>query len=164
MIDLEYRRETAVIRIRSTKSGVLDSELLDRLAAALAYIGPDRPIILTGDRDVFAPDLDPVAGLARTEGWKRLQCALNALRAHPCPIVAAINGDAIGAGYTLAEAADMRIMSGGIVRPSTRSGESFYAKAAAEAGLVELHCSPGNLLDLALRLAAHDRSRAALTR
>lgn len=161
MLDLEHRQEAAVVRIRAS-AGVLEPELLDGLAAAIIYIGPDRPIVLTGDGGVFAHDLDPAPGPARTNALNRLPGVLAALRAHPLPVVAAINGDAIGAGYTLAEAADLRIMSGGVLQPMARHAMHLRPSAAAAAGLVEFHCSPGHLLDLALRLAAHGRPQTAM--
>lgn len=161
MLDLQHRNEAVVVRIRATPSGVLNAELLDGLAAAITYIGPDRSIVLTGEDGVFAPDL-PVHGRARAEAVNRLPGVLGALRAHPCPVVAAINGDAIGAGFALAEAADARIMSGGVVETSARRAAHFRPRAAMAAGLVELHCSPGHLLDLALRLAGGSPSQTAL--
>ncbi len=142
MLELNYRREAIVVRIQAP---TLDVELLDGLAAAIAYIGPERPIILTGVGDVFAPDLDPLP-----ETRNRLSEVLGALRRHPLPVVAAINGDTIGAGYALAEAADVRIMAGGVIQPSATR---LDATAAVAAGLVELHCAPARLLGLALRLA-----------
>ncbi|WP_329047389.1 enoyl-CoA hydratase-related protein [Amycolatopsis sp. NBC_01488] len=161
MLDLDYRRDAIVVRIRTATPGVLDAAVLDGLAAAITYIGPGRPIILTGDGDVFAPDVDPAPGPARTDAQNRLRNVVSALRSHPLPVVAAINGDAIGAGYALAEAAGVRIMSGGAVEPSSRRARRFPARAAVAAGLVELHCSPGHLIDLALRLAAHQQPALA---
>ncbi|WP_037370752.1 enoyl-CoA hydratase-related protein [Amycolatopsis orientalis] len=137
---LEYRNGTVVVRFRAGET--------DHLAAALAYAGP-RPVVLTGTAREFAPDLGT-----------GLRSALAAVRDHPAPVVAAVNGDAIGAGYELAEAADLRIMSGGVVHPAGWP-HALGPAAAVAAGLVDLQCPPARLLSLAVRLAGHALPHAA---
>lgn len=151
MLDLEYKAlgfhtEAIVVRIRAAP--VLTAELLEGLQAAIAYIGPARPIVLTGAGGVFAPDLDPVSGPVRTAALNLMPHVLAAYRGHPRPVVAAINGDALGAGYLLASAADFRVMSGGVVQ-SVR----YHPAAALAAGLVDRCCTPGELIGTALREA-----------
>ncbi|NBH06520.1 enoyl-CoA hydratase-related protein [Amycolatopsis sp. SID8362] len=141
MLDLHYRRGVVVVRFRP------DPELLDRLGAALAYIGSQRSIVLTGTGTVFAPDLATGDGLRPAE-------VLDALRAHPLPVVAAINGDAIGTGWALAEAADVRVMSGGVIQPDAAEAAVCYrVRAALATGLVEYATTPANLLTDAMTLA-----------
>ncbi|MFF5988346.1 enoyl-CoA hydratase/isomerase family protein [Prauserella flavalba] len=149
MIDLEYRAGTIVIRTRT--GPVLTSELLEGLSAALTYVGTVHPIVLTGAGGVFAPDLDPVPGPGRTRARAGLRRVLAELRAHPLPVVAAVNGDAVGAGYLLAEAADVRVMSGGFLQPSPRSGVSYCARTAVTVGLVEHRCPAAELIAASLR-------------
>ncbi|WP_020659643.1 enoyl-CoA hydratase-related protein [Amycolatopsis benzoatilytica] len=149
---LEYRNGTVVLRLRTGEAG-LDTAALDALVAALAYAGP-RPIVLTGAGRRFAPDL--AAGVERAA----LTAALAAVRRHPAPVVAAMNGDAVGAGYALAEAADLRIMSGGVVHPDGWP-QPVEAAAATAAGLVDLQCPPARLLGFAVRLAARILPSAA---
>jgi enoyl-CoA hydratase len=151
MLDLEYRTTAIVVRIRAASRGVLTAELLDSLAGAIAYIGPAHPVVLTGTRGVFAPDLDPVEGPARTAASARLPRVLTALRTHPLPVVAALNGDAVGAGYTLAEAADIRVMSAGAIRLSSRTPGRYRAEEALAIGLIEHRCGPEDLIGFALR-------------
>ncbi|HKS47533.1 MAG TPA: enoyl-CoA hydratase/isomerase family protein [Amycolatopsis sp.] len=162
MLDLEYRESAILVRIRAMPRQVLTAELLDGLTAAIAYIGPDRPIILTGAGSVFAPDLDPAPGPIRAAASNRLSRVLNRIRSHRLPVVAAINGDAIGAGYKLAEAADIRIMSGGVIQPFSRSGMRYRAPAAVAAGLVEHRCEPAELVSLAMREVGVQRTRIAV--
>lgn len=150
MLDLEHRGVAVVVRIRPADRRVLTAGLLDSLTEALAYIGPDRAVVLTGARGVFAPDLDPVEGPARDDARLALPEALSALRAHPLPVVAALNGDAVGAGYALAAAADVRIMSTGTVQPAPEFGPHRTSKALA-LGLVDFRCTAAELLSLALR-------------
>ncbi|MDQ0381254.1 enoyl-CoA hydratase/isomerase family protein [Amycolatopsis thermophila] len=158
MLDLHYQSGAVVVRIR-TAPGALSAELLDGLAAALTYIGPGHPVVLTGAHDVFAPDVEPVGVPARAAALERLPLVLDALRAHPLPVVAAVNGDAVGAGYRLAEAADLRIISGGVVHPAPPRGIRYGARAAVAAGLADVHCAPDALIRLAV---GHATARTAL--
>lgn len=160
MLDLHYQPEAIVVRIQQTLSGVLPLELLDRLAAAIAYIGPEHAIVLTGSGDVFAPDLAAEHGQVRTEAADRLSAVLGALRTHPLPVVAAVNGDAIGAGYSLAQAADLRIMSGGVIQPSAQRAVRYRPRAAVTAGLVDHSCAPLDLIDRALWLACQSHPQS----
>ncbi|MEV4150942.1 enoyl-CoA hydratase-related protein [Amycolatopsis sp. NPDC049691] len=145
MLDLQYLQGIVVVRLRDP----LGRELLDRLGAALAYIGPERSIVLTGTGDVFARDLPveenpPLARLAEVR---------DELLSHPRTVVAAINGDAVGAGWALAEAAHVRVMAGGVLRPSAARAVRYPVVAALAAGLVEYSSTPARLLDDALMLA-----------
>ncbi|GAB3698005.1 enoyl-CoA hydratase/isomerase family protein [Saccharopolyspora tripterygii] len=162
MLDLEHRSAAALVRLRSAARRTLTADVLDGLAEAIVYIGPQRPIVLTGAHRDFAPDLDPTAGPERDAALKPLADVLDALRAHPLPVVAAINGDALGAGYALAEAADVRIMSAGTVRPSSWRGTGCRAAAALELGLVDRRCSRADLIRLALHEAGALRRHPAL--
>ncbi len=153
MLDLHYSRGVVVVRFRPEPQRRLDPELLDRLSAALAYIGSERSIVLTGTGTTFAPDLPAEDGLARAHASARLARVRNVLLAHPLPVVAAINGDAIGAGWALAEAADVRIMSGGVVQPAGAPVARYRVKAAVAARLVEYSCLPASLLADAVLLA-----------
>lgn len=153
MLDLEHRGAAVVVRIRSAARRALTADVLDGLADALVYIGPSRALVLTGAHRDFAPDLDP-AGPGRSAASTRLPGVLEALRAHPQPVVAAINGDAVGAGYALAEAADVRIMSAGTLRPSSWRGTGCRAAAALELGLVDHRCARADLIRLALHEAS----------
>ncbi|GHE89084.1 hypothetical protein GCM10017786_21410 [Amycolatopsis deserti] len=149
MLDLHYQSGAVVVRIR-TAPRPLDTELLDGLAAAITYIGPAHPIVLTGAHGVFAPDVAPTGVPARAAVLERLPLVLEALRSHPLPVVAALNGDAIGAGYRLAEAAGVRIISGGVVQPAPPRGVRYGPRAAVAAGLADVHCAPGDLIGAAL--------------
>ncbi|NKQ56015.1 hypothetical protein HFP15_24350 [Amycolatopsis sp. K13G38] len=148
MLDLSYDDRAIVVRMHPAPALTLG--LLESLLAALAYVGPERAVVLTGTGAVFAPDLEPTA-----EARRCLPRVLAALRAHPMPIVAAINGDAVGAGYALARAADARIMSSGVIRFPARA---YPPPAAVAAGLVERRCAPGELIELALSRAARPRA------
>ncbi|SFQ77307.1 enoyl-CoA hydratase-related protein [Amycolatopsis rubida] len=139
MPELEYRAGTVILRFRAAAR--LDGAAL---LAALDYVGP-KPVVLTGEGGRFAP----------ASATARFSEATAAVRRHPAPVVAAINGDATGAGYALAEAADLRIMAAGVLRPP--GGPAHDAETAVAAGLVDFRCPPARLLGLALRLAGAAR-------
>ncbi|MGW1676859.1 enoyl-CoA hydratase/isomerase family protein [Saccharopolyspora sp. NPDC002376] len=162
MLDLEYKAGAIVVAICGVPWGVLTAELLDSLQAAIAYIGPEHAIVLTGIGGVFAPDLASGPGPVRAEALNLVPRTLEVFRAHPRPVVAAVNGDAVGAGYELACAADFRIMSAGVVQPSSRSAVCYQPAAAVAAGLVDRCCDSAELIDMALRQVSRIDTRAAV--
>ncbi|HVW39966.1 MAG TPA: enoyl-CoA hydratase/isomerase family protein [Amycolatopsis sp.] len=160
MLDLEYRATAIVVRMRTAPNAALTAELLDSVAEAIAYIGPHRAIVLTGTGGIFAPDLDAADGPGRAAARARLPRVLSALRTHRLPVVAAVNGDATGAGYALADAADLRVMSAGTIQPSSWTGRRYSAPDALAVGLIDQRCAPAELIAQALRHVAAPRPDA----
>ncbi|WP_328610440.1 enoyl-CoA hydratase-related protein [Amycolatopsis sp. NBC_00345] len=171
MIELEHAHGVAVVRMHEHRCGALTPSTLDRVVAALRYVGDSYAVVLTGWDDVFS------------RGWaggdpELLERAVLAVAHHPTPVVAAIGGDALGAGYALAAAADARVMSEGqlglaaaaVLTPEVEAvlrrhagpawravsvGEkTFGAEAARVAGLVEACCAPGEVVRVAVERAA----------
>jgi 2-(1,2-epoxy-1,2-dihydrophenyl)acetyl-CoA isomerase len=106
---------------RPASKNSLDSELVDALGRTLDVVSSDetvRVIVITGSGGAFcsgvdlrsaAADLDAPARLAaRLDGFHHLIRAIN--RADQ-PVVAAIDGPAVGFGADLAFACDLRIAS-----------------------------------------------------
>jgi enoyl-CoA hydratase len=87
--------------------------MFDGLAAVLIKLGDDpRPLLLSGSRTVFsagfdikAPDTEPVAADAAA------RACVAALRDHPGPTVAAVEGAAVGVGLLLAMSADLLVVA-----------------------------------------------------
>src|SRR3954453_16074956 len=191
-----------VVRLRITnpdKRGALDHEILDAITATLGE-QTSRCLVITGDAPVFSAGYD-IGNFsdesAFSEAAEKLVAhpftdAIDALAAYRFPVVAAINGHAIGGGLELAVTCDIRIAARGVKMgmPPAKIGlvyghtglrrfvevcglantnELFYtgryvdADRASGMGLVNQVVEPSDLDDTVLSLAGEIATNAPLS-
>ena len=102
------------------KRGALDHEILDTLAETVKGLEA-RCLVITGDEKMFSAGYD-IGNLDEQNFSERSEKlvahpfhdALEALEAYEYPVIASLNGHAIGGGLELALTADIRIAARGI--------------------------------------------------
>jgi enoyl-CoA hydratase/carnithine racemase len=187
---------------RPDSRNALDHELLDGIAAAMPDLdrGIDvRCVVITGAGNAFSAGYD-IAGIPSEsfEGDAEalvahpFQAALDAVAAHPWPVVAAINGHALGGGLELTLTCDLRISARGaklgmppaklgliyghtglrrfidaIGVPRTKelflTGRNLDAERAEEIGLVQQVVDDADIERASLELAAEVAANAPLS-
>lgn len=192
-IDLERRGAVAIVTVNQPdKMNSLNSERAEALLETLLKIGKDRSVravILTGAGDrafIAGADIKEMAGFDRDDGtvFARLGHAVaRAIETIPQPVIAAVNGFALGGGCELSLACDIRLASTkavfaqpevglgippgwggtqrlprvvgpGIAAEMILTGRRVHAQEALRISLVNAVYEPGELLDEALTMAA----------
>lgn len=143
MIRFEARGQVGVATIdRQERRNALNGELCDELRGQLERSHELRAIVITGAGTAFCSGADLVTrfaahGGAATDTFRpAFEEVLDAIVAHPAPVLAAINGPAIGAGMQLAVACDVRVAAPG-------------ARLAIPGGKLGIHLSARNIWRLA---------------
>ncbi|CAN5268971.1 enoyl-CoA hydratase [soil metagenome] len=98
---------------RPERRNALNTDLVDSLREAIEAINPDevRAVVLTGAGTVFCAGAD-LSGDVFAADFPDKATALNmAIDKVPVPVIAAINGPAIGAGVQLAMISDLRVVA-----------------------------------------------------
>lgn len=141
MIHREQRGPVALVTIdRPDRRNALDVDHCEDLADAVeaAAAGEARVVVLTGSEGHFCAGAD--LGTVEDERFgAALRRLLDALTITPLPVIAAVEGAALGAGTQLAVAADLRMAS-----PTARFGIP-----AAKLGLMVDHWTVQRLALLA---------------
>ncbi|GBG36537.1 enoyl-CoA hydratase/isomerase family protein [Mycobacterium montefiorense] len=127
MLNLDRPRDGVVIlRLNRPErlnaiNAVMQSELI-QVFGDLADDGSARAVVLTGTGRGFCAGIDmrdfgpgmleaTAPALDRMRFQERMAALAEALRALPAPVVAAVNGPCVGAGFALCLACDIRICS-----------------------------------------------------
>jgi enoyl-CoA hydratase len=117
-MDVEVVDGVTTVRIDHPPVNAFDLGLVDDAVATVR--GIEGPIVLTGAGTCFSAGVDLRAiidgGADYTDRFlAAVSAAFLAVFDHPAPVVAAINGHAIAGGCVLAMAADVRLMSSGLI-------------------------------------------------
>jgi enoyl-CoA hydratase len=113
MIHLEDRGPVALLTIdRAERRNALDHEALEQLREAHAGASGARVLVLTGAGGHFCAGAD-LTGVEDHGFTDLLRQVLGALRDDPRPLIAAVDGAALGAGTQLAVACDLRVATPG---------------------------------------------------
>lgn len=198
---LLYRQEAAVAIVtinRPDKLNALNADVFEDLSALLAHVAADesvRGLILTGagEKSFVAgadirqfTELDAVSGRAFARAG---QAVFERIEHLPKPVIAAVNGYALGGGFELALACHLRVASEnaqfgapevtlgllpgwggtqrlphlvgrGIATEILLTGDRITAQRAYEIGLVNRVTPPGGALEGAMALMQTILSRA----
>lgn len=200
-VELKKNGKTAVLTINRPEAlNALNSQVLSDLKAALDELKKEadlRCLIITGAGPksfVAGADIgemstmDPKKGEAFGIAGNKV---MSQVASFPCPVIAAVNGYALGGGFELALACDLRLASekarfafpetglgitpgfGGtqrlarLVGPALASeliftGRTVKADEALAKGMVSQVCAPEELLDKAQELADTIAGRAPI--
>ncbi|MBB0992183.1 enoyl-CoA hydratase, partial [Dietzia sp. SLG510A3-30A2] len=119
------RRDGAVVVVtidRHETRNALDAEVCTALREAVEAAGveaesedPVRAIVITGAGTAFCAGADLSGGVYNSNFYDCHAGMLRAVESAPVPVIAAVNGPAVGAGVQLALAADLRVVAPGAV-------------------------------------------------
>jgi enoyl-CoA hydratase len=117
-MNTEVADGVTIVRIDNPPVNAFDFALVEDAVATVR--GIDGPIVLTGVGNCFSAGVDLRAILDGPPEYTDrflagVSAAFLAVFDHPAPVVAAVNGHAIAGGCVLAMAADVRLMSAGLV-------------------------------------------------
>lgn len=124
MSALRTERDGAVLRVvmaRPERRNAFDAALIDELAAAFADVGDARAVVLSGEGASFSAGADvdwmrSSVDLAYDENVAdalRLRSMLDAIDTCPAPVVARVQGHALGGGCGLVACSDIAIAEPG---------------------------------------------------
>jgi enoyl-CoA hydratase len=147
MIQFEVRGLVGLATIdRQERRNALSGELCDDLRMQLDAHRDLRAIVITGAGSAFCSGADLVTRFEPAESASEVpvdsfrpafELVLDTIVDHPAPVIAAINGPAMGAGMQLAVACDLRVAVPG-------------ARMAIPGGKLGVHLSARNVWRLAL--------------
>jgi len=155
-VKVEDRQGTAWVTLDRQPLNLMIPEMIDGLKAAFGALSRDQGVkaavvtgagraMTAGMQIQFLRELTPAAGKAFITS---LHEAIQAVHEAPFPTVAMINGPALGAGFELATACDLRVAAAGALLglPEVRVG----VPSVIEAALLPTLVGPGRAAELLL--------------
>ncbi len=190
-LKIEQNDQIAVMKVSAPKSlNALNSTVLREIDDFVSKLDTEktRVLIVTGDGEkafVAGADISEMANLYEKEGYefsKLGAIAFRKIETLPIPVIAAVNGFALGGGCELAMACDIRICSSnarfgqpevglgitpgfsgtyrlaklvgqGMAKEMIFTGRAIKADEALKIGLVNAVYEPEELMDKALTMA-----------
>jgi enoyl-CoA hydratase len=145
VIRFEAHDGVGVVTIdRPERRNALNGELCSQLGDVLVDNSDQLAVVITGAGTAFCAGADLVTRFEGAEGEAVVDTfrpsfeeALDAIAGYRAPVIAAVNGPAIGAGMQLAVACDLRVAGPG-------------ARFSIPGGKLGVHLSPKNIWRLAL--------------
>jgi len=146
VIRFEERGLVGLLTIdRPSRRNALTAEMCAEMCRRLEESHRSRAVVITGAGSAFCAGADLVGrfgpGAGAVHGGDTFRPAfegvLDAVVDHPAPVIAAINGPAMGAGMQIAVACDLRVAAPG-------------AKLAIPGGKLGIHLSAENIWRLAM--------------
>lgn len=113
MIGITRSSEVVTLELRRhDKRNALDVDMCTRLRDAVeqAVVDDARVIVITGEGSSFCAGADLSGGAYAAQFPDALLAMLRSIDSAPVPVMAAVNGPAIGAGCQLALACDLRVV------------------------------------------------------
>jgi enoyl-CoA hydratase len=110
-VDITFSPRLTRIRLQRPPVNALSVEVIDRLRATFLEIRDDpTPVVLCGLPHVFSAGFDVKAPAVDLQvAGDAAKACLDAVRAHPSPTVAAVEGAAVGLGLLIAASADILV-------------------------------------------------------
>jgi len=191
LVQVDREDRLAVVTIKRPPVNALSQEVLDELEQVFEQLSEDKTVgavILTGGGEkafVAGADIGEFPKLTRENGEKlsrRGQLVFQKIADFPAPVIAAINGFALGGGLELALACDIRVVAdnakiglpevtlgifpgyggtqrlprliaAGKAKELIFTGEMIGADEAYRIGIADHHTAAGEVLDKAKEIA-----------
>ncbi|MBM3673634.1 MAG: enoyl-CoA hydratase [Actinobacteria bacterium] len=162
---------------RQERRNALTAELCDELRSRLESARGLRALVITGEGKAFcagadlarrSADTEPGAGGLEHGGGDTFRPSferlLDAIVNHPAPVIAAVNGPALGAGMQLAVACDLRVASESATFgiPAARLGVVLSAANVRRLALLIGHAAARDLLMTGRALTIDDADRLGI--
>ena len=143
MAALRVERDGPVLRVtlaRPARRNAFDAALVAELAAAFGDVGDARAVVLAGEGPSFCSgaDVDWMRSSAELsydenlEDAERLRRMLEAIDGYPAPVVARVQGHALGGGAGLVACADVTVAA----------ADAVFAFSEVKLGLIPAVISP----------------------